>query len=423
MIDVLSLLAQLSVLSALGLIVLLYPHLGLAFTIASLPIIDLLPPIPLLTSVVPLVGGVTLVGYFFQKGLVQRKRLFRFEKFHLLSGLFLVWLFLSNPQSSWFGVTRNWVLTFFQLWILAWMAGELLDTPEKHRVTMWIFSIVATASALFTLQQQGFGVDASVRATGLAGGANSASRYFVVALIFLSYLRRTVGSKITNIIIMLGIATLTLGVFFTVSRTGILLLFVAIILLNLQRFQGRREPELLVFFVVGLVSLWLLSDFIVEVVLSIIPAIRQGTDTVGLRYGLWQAGWRMWLDHRILGVGIGMFPQRLVVYGRGLVPFHYLHLGAHNMYVQVLAETGLIGFTLFVFSILTSIQNFWVIRFMGNVTVKSLGNVWLIVLLVLLIGGITKHDHYDKLVWFAMGISVYFVRYHQRELQIQENAT
>lgn len=49
------------------------PYLGVVFTLASLPIIDLLPEIPLFSSVVPLIGGVTLVIFL----LTTKKRRLR----------------------------------------------------------------------------------------------------------------------------------------------------------------------------------------------------------------------------------------------------------------------------------------------------------------------------------------------------------
>lgn len=45
-------------------------------------------------------------------------------------------------------------------------------------------------------------------------------------------------------------------------------------------------------------------------------------------------------------------------------------------------------------------------------------NVWLIVLMVMLIGGITKSDHADKLSWMVMGISVFFANLRNSVTQI-----
>lgn len=126
----------------------------------------------------------------------------------------------------------------------------------------------------------------------------------------------------------------------------------------------------------------------------------------------------MWLDHMVQGVGIGMYPTQLALYGQGLVPYAYLFKGlvAHNMYVQILAETGLIGFILFVLLLMISLANIWRARNASGVgNTDPLPNVWCIVFLVMLFGGMTKSDHIDKLIWLTMGVGVFF----QNQIRVQ----
>lgn len=133
------------------LLVLRRPYLGIVFIAASLPIADLLPEIPYMTSVIPLIGGVTLVIFLLSRRKENRSAL-HLSNVHLAGLVFIIWIFVSNPQAAWFGADRNWVFTFFQLWVVAWLAGELLDSPEKHRVFMWLYSIITIISALFAIQ-------------------------------------------------------------------------------------------------------------------------------------------------------------------------------------------------------------------------------------------------------------------------------
>jgi len=413
---------QIAIASILAFLILRRPYLGIALTATSLPVIDLLPPIPLLTSAVPLIGAITLVGFMLHRVMEPEKPLFSFGSVHILGLLFIGWMFLVNPQAAWFGATRNWVLTFLQLWVLAWLAGELLDTPEKHHVFMWVYSIGTITSALVVIQQGKIGedIDTSLRVSGFAGGANSAARYFVVAIVFLSYLRTVMNQRLPRLLAIVGMTVTIIGVFLTVSRTGILLLFAALGLLVLLRPRRKHQFQLIFVFAIALFALWFLADSIFDIVKSIIPAITQGTDTVGVRYGLWQAGWRMWLDNILQGVGIGLYPEQLRYYAQDLLPVRFWSVGAHNMYVQVLAETGLIGFGLFVLLLIMSLRNIWRAGNINDVNIFSLRNVWFIVFLVMLLGGITKNDHFDKLIWLVMGISVYF--HNQLQMRTQKTA-
>src|SRR5690606_10497061 len=84
----------------LVLVVLRQPYLGLVFTIATLPVIDLLPQIPIFSSVVPLIGLVTLGGYLFQTKRSQKIRTNKFDLINLFGLLFIFWTFVSNPNAA-----------------------------------------------------------------------------------------------------------------------------------------------------------------------------------------------------------------------------------------------------------------------------------------------------------------------------------
>jgi O-antigen ligase len=55
----------------------------------------------------------------------------------------------------------------------------------------------------------------------------------------------------------------------------------------------------------------------------------------------WQAGWYMFLDHPWLGVGAGNYPDAYPAYavGQWLEPLGH----AHNYYLNMLAELGVVG--------------------------------------------------------------------------------
>ena len=75
--------------------------------------------------------------------------------------------------------------------------------------------------------------------------------------------------------------------------------------------------------------------------------IWQGTDdrnSVVERLRIWDAGWRMFLDHPLMGVGPGNYHLGVDQYDSKLPR----QRAAHNNYVQVVAETGAPGLALYV---------------------------------------------------------------------------
>jgi O-antigen ligase len=395
------------------LLILRKPYLGIVFTAASLPATDVLPQIPLASSVVPLIGAVTLGAFLLSRKRQSGGSRLGFTSVHLLGLLFIGWLYISNPQAAWLGRDRNWTVTFLQLWFLVWLAGELLDSAPKQHVLMWAFAIVTVISAMIALQQGTLGkeFDPTLRAAGLAQGANTAARYFVVAFVFLNYLRTISSNRLLRILSIGGMIAAFLGVFITGSRTGMLLLLMALGLLVLLQSQLRYRVQFAVLFTGLLLLLWFVSDEVFTILASITPSITQGTDTVGLRYSLWKAGWRMWQDHPIAGVGIGMYRFELPKYAQDLMARRYWDAVTHNTYVQLLAETGVVGLGIFLVMLVKSLHNFWSVKNIGNRDSEiALRNVWIVVFLVMIASGISKSDQADKLLWLTIGVSLYFQR-------------
>lgn len=385
------------------------PYLGLVFTVVSLPITEIIPAIPFTSSAVSLIGAVTLVSF-----LLGKQQDIRITTFTKPSGLawgllFLIWIMVSNPAAALLPAEggRNWLFTFSQLLLLAWLVSEMMDSPHKHHVLMWTYSIAAVISAIYSITQGSIGetIFDSIRGSGLADGANSAARYFIVALIFLYYLRTTKISALLRLAVTLGIGVLIFGVMVTVSRTGLILLFAAIGMLSIQRTERSRQGQAAIILALLVIVIWLFADNIFLILRGIFPAIQYGTDTVGLRYALWDAGIRMWQDQVLQGIGIGQYINQLVYYASDILPSYRLRLGAHNMYIQVLAETGSIGFLIFSAQLMFAWRQMRVAIKNSEHTISKLANTWFMVFVIMLLGGITKQDHYDKLVWMVIGIS------------------
>lgn len=404
---------QIVVFVGLSILILRWPYLGVAVTLASLPLTDILPEISWASSVVILLGGVTLVSF-----LLSRLRLKRAAaKFRpktsailVIGFLFVLWMVISNPSAAASPTLdgRIWIVTFIQLWVFAWLAASLFDNPQKIDILMFIFVVAASISAVYASFQGVIGLDirTSVRAAGLAEGANGAARYFLIALMFTLFLFSNQRAKILKVLLISAGVVLLYGVLLTVSRTGLLLLVGGIGLYIIRNFQSRRIAQSIFVLLLALSVVWLFAENIVNISKSILPAIQAGTDTVGVRYGLWQAGIRMWLANPIVGVGIGQFSVNLPRYGWDLLHARYLNMGAHNMYIAVLSETGIIGLFLFLIMFILALQAVLEAVRSKNSDVSELAKNWLIVIILILLAGITKQDHYDKLNWIVIGISI-----------------
>jgi len=186
---------QVIVLLVLAVLVFRWPYLGVVVTLASLPLGDILPDIPNFSSAVSLLGGIALIGFLISS-LVKKKinpGVYLLIPLALIPGLLLLlWM---TATSFWAAVIPNsdgrvWLYTYLQLWLLAWLAAFLLTTPKKIHIFMWVFLGAAVVSALYAGFEGVIGesVKTSLRAEGLADGANNAARYFLIALMFAYFL-------------------------------------------------------------------------------------------------------------------------------------------------------------------------------------------------------------------------------------------
>jgi O-antigen ligase len=390
----------------LAILVMFFPILGLGLTIASSAITDVMPNTPFASSFVPIIGIVTLVAFLFQNRRQPIGRM-RFSTVEIIGLIWIIWIIVSNPQASVFGSNRNWIFTLIQVWVLAWLARNFVRNKNDHYAIMFILALGILISAASVVLQQGVGtLDYVDRAIGLSDGANTAARYFIYGIALLSVLQsqRTI-KPVWRAVGLVGIFILLIALVYTGSRTGIFLLAAMLLILLSQRaLIGRRGSIILWLVLLGGI-IWYLREVSGTVLepSKILRSILMGSDTIGYRYDLWRAGWAMWLDHPLAGVGIGQFGNYLAMYWKTSLPIRANT--PHNMYIQVLAETGGIGFILFCSMLVGTLYNFWQRAHSEDTENASLNWIWLVILILLLIGGITKTDMIDKLFWFLLGLS------------------
>lgn len=159
-----------------------------------------------------------------------------------------------------------------------------------------------------------------------------------------------------RILAVWSLAASFLTVVFTFSRGGFLALCLVIVLIVLWR---RPSPAIIL---IGLLLLVVFVPFLpseylerMGTILEYLPSM--GTDVrteVSFRGRLseYAVGWQMFLDHPVFGIGYENYPRFYLDYSvrLGLDP-RRTERSAHSLYLEILAEQGLIGMLLFGFVI------------------------------------------------------------------------
>lgn len=381
------------------------PLWGILIIVAFLPVERLLPDISFMTSLYPLLGAATLLGYIVRDVWYRHTRPV-LQPAHIAMLLFFLWIAASNPHAAFTMSTRVWFFTFLQLGVFMILVSQLVRSAEDFRLIAAGFLFTAVVSAAFAIPQVQLGADSasSVRAVGLGGGPNGAARIYVVAVLLASYFFLMSNNWWRRTVMLGAIAILLQGLAATVSRTGILLFLLALAVATLapaRKYYGAWFMPILAT-IAG--SLALLPSEYWHILAGIISSIVDGTDSVGFRYMQWSTAWEMFRDHTLAGVGVGQFKTQVHYYGTQFVPFYGIGFNAHNLVFALLSETGVVGFGLFASIILLCVAK--LSRLWFDHEHISLASYFLSgMLFVSLLGGLTGDQQADKLIWCLFGIA------------------
>jgi O-antigen ligase len=134
----------------------------------------------------------------------------------------------------------------------------------------------------------------------------------------------------------------TVALLLSASRGGIVSFALQmLILFLLMQVRRVRNKHMIVGGVVVLTAVMAVSWIGVNQMLARFAEIQSLEVTAGKRAAMRQGTWRLFLDHPILGMGLGTFEMVFPPYDSlydGKIVNH-----AHNDYLEVLAETGVVG--------------------------------------------------------------------------------
>jgi O-antigen ligase len=262
-----------------------------------------------------------------------------------------------------------------------------------------------TFSALVGIGQY---LSGAPEASGLVGSRNSLALYIDIALVCAYLLHLSARRPAERLILAISIGVMFMALALTFSRAGLIVLGIGMIMVFARAARQRRYLVLMVSsLLIALIALFL-PDAFWNRAGTIVPSIQRQEDTFGLRVRLWKAGARMVADNPIRGVGPGNFVTALPRYGQA--GDMTKRLRAHNSYVSVAAEMGLVGLALFLlihFLALKRIHRASVEAAKSANDQLSLQALTLkTCIVIIMIFGLSGHLEYLKYLWVFFGLSI-----------------
>jgi len=276
----------------------------------------------------------------------------RGDRFRVTDGFFWctagIFILIALQSMMWAVDFDWWFRSFGRLikaFLLAIMIVHLIRTPE-HLLTFgkWMF-FGGVATVLLGLVNLKLGVtgDAAVigginlmRFSGTHDNPNYAAAMMLTTLPMGLYYLRHNRRPLTTVLGGLGVLIVIIGIFATLSRAAIVA-FACIVLGLIVREVRSRRSLIMVIVMIGVGLLFTPKYYWARVTTVFDISESMQTDwSFYLRYAALSEAWATFMRHPFTGVGLNNFPvtSATAVFSR---------IGAHNMYIELLADLGIFG--------------------------------------------------------------------------------
>jgi O-antigen ligase len=237
-----------------------------------------------------------------------------------------------------------------------------ISRPGHLKLVVWALVLGAAATVTVELLQGGLVLGGGGTGAGgrlEAGGStpNVLAAGLVPAAVMTAALFAVTPGTVPRLLLVATLIMLTIGLGATQSRGGLLAAIVALFV-ALIRLKRRRVAVLLVAALAAGV-LVTASSLGAPTGLDRVTTLERDRGTG--RIELWRAGWETAKDAPLTGVGLNNFMAHSPRYVRELDSLRFSHFltqrptYVHNQPLQMLADTGIVGFGLFLAVILGSL--------------------------------------------------------------------
>jgi O-antigen ligase len=248
-----------------------------------------------------------------------------------------------NPELSW-----RFTYDFFKYWIFFIMLVQMIDTIWKVE---WFHRVLILSAAWLVYLCWDLRGTTGPRFENIGGGYVADANHFAAALVFLfPFAFQKLFHKDKRI--ALGALILCFGIVMAIlisgSRGGFLGL-VALFIMLIITYKEQRKKLLLIACGLAFAGFIFMNPYQKERITTIID-YQQGSEldkSTELRLENWKLSWQLFTRNPLWGVGLGNFPYYSGPEVEGLPEGTRGHV-AHSIWLEILAEGGLVTFVPFV---------------------------------------------------------------------------
>lgn len=312
--------------------------------------------------------GLTFCCFFTVLSIWHKKSVWiRLTKVDTIILIWLLWSSLSLRLSE-NGSLGHFILTALLPVFLYFFISRRKRTIENERILLQSLWLGAGVVAIWGLWQvlsgdamQGDWVDQGqfsillIRMYGPLYNPNLLAGYLTMVIAFWTGYRIYRSRTRDGMIGIAGLILLGVCLLLTYSRGAWLSL--SAVLLGLGGF-GKKKGRYLLWGFIGLCGVILLTDTsITERLTSVFSPTSESSSA--LRLAIWDSSLYIIKDYPIFGIGWGAFPEIYPLYDYFLGENKTIIFHTHNLYLQLIVETGIIGFLIWLTIIGLTLQTLW----------------------------------------------------------------
>ncbi len=322
----------------------------------------------------------------------------RWHVFHVAALLFVMWaagvlLIVYNPVTM-----PNKFWTFVQLLVMVWMIWELAPSRSRLIGLLSAYVLGSYVSGLATILLYHRAGGEARRFAGGGGDPNDLAMNLAAAIPMAWYLGMTHHRPMVRWACRAYIPVGLLSIGLTGSRGGMIATVVALLIVPLT--MTRLSPGKLSLAIVLLaISGGLAVAYVPKTIVSRLSTTTTAVEDLSLggRFRIWKAGIRVFVQRPMVGYGSGSFKVAL------LPELGNATQVAHNSYLSVLVEEGLVGFLLYL--------AMFVAVFLALMRLRGMERRFALVLLTTIVVAMIPLSWEDrKTVWFVLAALIGLAR-------------
>lgn len=316
-----------------------------------------------------------------------------FSAFNLFALLLAFWYLVGiwwTPEVEW---GMEILKTYIMLILMSFMFTYLINSEYKFRwaYQAYVLGTIAATGVIFSNYLNGITGPYYNRYTVENIETDNMAIILALGIPMAVWLYTQYQSNLAKLINVLFIPIIFYGIFLTGTRTGLVTGMIGIMYLAFTQRKASFNLKMIYFggaisLAVAVVSLAPKAS--VERIFSLGKSLKSGD--LNYREVIWQHSLSAWADHPVLGNGTGSL-------GNVLNAYHVEFKWAHNAYVQILTENGLVGLVFYLLMLASLL--YYALKCKIDTKIFLL-TLWV----TIAVSQLTLHSQNLKEIWFVWSV-------------------